>query len=616
MNQTTPTTASLTRRVFVVAIVAVSITMIVASVVMNTSLGPKVVIPGPLSAPHALLQDDCTNCHSAEMDSIKGVLHGLTNSDLSLRDSQLCLDCHDLGEYAMLAHTTSPASLEQDSPRVGFAQPPRSAQGEYACAVCHVEHEGRRNDLKAMTEGQCQSCHAEQFDGFHKGHPGFEDYPYRRRLRINFDHAGHINHDFPAGDVDLAPTSCADCHSLDGSGDFMMTASFEQACASCHDNDVRATSRSGGSGVAFFGLPAIDTMTLDDAGIGIGQWPADSGIAEGEITPFVRLMLAGEPGALEDLRIIESLDLLDLQDATDEQLAAVARIAWAIKMMAQEFAHGGHDAIVRRIAASIGADSADDERVRELSSSLTGGLSRSILQESVQAWLPGLDAELRRRGSGADPITDTLEDALFEEIEATGQAWASQGGWYRDDMAFALKYRPTGHADPFLRAWAELAAGNPKPGARLLGAFADPEAVGQCFKCHSVDQTGPESLLVNWKASRPEDVLGGLTRFSHAPHLPLLGKDGCLSCHAIEPQSRRFEQAYSQYDPGVYVSAIVSMSQTECAKCHTPKKVATACLDCHDYHARRPITRLRAGAPLKPIGRPPESRGGDTDPIE
>jgi mono/diheme cytochrome c family protein len=615
VNQTTPTTARLARLVLVVAVVAVTITMVVASVLMNTALGPKIVIPGPLSAQHAMLTDDCLNCHSAEMDSTKGVLHGIVSSELSLRDSGLCLDCHDLGGDPMQAHGMSGIALQERTLRSisspvlagangpGGLRPPHSKDGEYACAVCHVEHEGRGNDLKTMSEGQCQSCHSIRFDSFEKGHPEFEGYPYRRRLRIAFDHASHIYHNFLTKDQGLAPTACTDCHSVDASGEFMRTASFEMTCAKCHEKDVRATARSGGAGIAVLALPAIDTMSLDDAGIGIGQWPADSGVAEGAITPFMRMMLSGDAQAQADLRAIEELDLLDLQGATQEELEAVARVVWSIKALALEISEGGHDVIAGRV--SVGA-----------SSNLTGALSRSLARECIEAWLPDLASDLERHAAGDHPQTDLLEDAEFEEVDATGQGWASLGGWYRDDMAFAIKYRPTGHGDPFLRAWSELAASNPGQGKQLLDAFAEEKAVGQCLKCHSVDRVKGGAMKVNWWAGGREDLDNTLTRFDHAPHLPLLGEEGCLMCHSIEPQAREFELSYWQRDPQVFVSSMASMDREGCAECHTPKKVATSCLDCHEYHAHRPVVRLRDGAPLKPIGASDESVESAPDPIE
>ncbi len=608
----TPTTARLTRLVFVVVAVSVTITMVIASVVMNTPAGPHVAIPGPLSAQHAMLTEDCSHCHSAEMDSTKGVLHGINSSALSIRDSAKCLDCHDLGGNPMLAHSLSEptlaaytrAALAAGGPGAaspsGFDLPPHTDAMEFACSVCHVEHGGRHADLTAMTEAQCQSCHTSQFEDFQHGHPPFGTYPYDRRLRIAFDHGSHIYHNFLTNEQGKAPTSCTDCHSVDSAGEYMLTASFEESCAACHENDVRGTMRSGGAGVAFFALPAIDTISLDEAGIGIGQWPADAGIAESGITPFMRLLLSADPAVAADLTVVDRLDLLDLLDASDEELESVARVAWAIKALAQELADGGHGAIASRIRRAVGAGSDD-----VMPSLLAGALPRALVRDCVSAWLPDLASELDAVRGGDSPGTDMLEDAEFSEIDAAGQGWTSHGGWYRDDMAFAIKYRTTGHADGFLGAWLDLAAAHPAAGEPLLDSMAQVNAVGQCLKCHSVDAVEPSdpssALLVNWKAARPSDLVGRLTRFSHAPHLPMAGEQGCIECHKIEPQTREFELSYRQRDPGVYVSSLAAMDQASCAECHTPAKVATTCLDCHDYHAHRPSTRLRSPSPLKPL---------------
>lgn len=591
-------------------LVVVVCTVVIASVVMNTALGPKIVIPGPLTAQHALLTADCTHCHSAEMDSTKGILHGMINSELSLRDSVLCLDCHDLGADAMLAHGMSHEAMEQrvsddasGTSQEGFSgfagiPPPHSADGEYACAVCHVEHEGRRNDLTSMSEAQCQACHEVEFSSFHSGHPTFDGYPYERRLRIQFDHASHIYHNFLTKDPTKAPVACTDCHSADPSGDFMMTAPFEVACAKCHGQEVRAAARSEGSGVVFFALPAIDTMTLEDEGVDIGQWPADSAITESPISPYVRLLLQADPLLRDDLVVLDSLDLLDLQGATGGELVAVARVAWAIKSIALVLAQDGHAGLLVATADAIGADDMND-----LSPHLAGGLSGVMLKESIGAWFPDLEDELKAHAKGNPPATDPRADAVFEETESSGQEWASLGGWYRDDMAFAIRLRPTGHGDAFLKAWADLAAANPGSAGAILDSMTAVDAVGRCLSCHSVDEvgTGADSLQVNWYARRAEGGAPDLTRFSHGPHLPLVGDDGCLQCHSVDPQSREFEMAFGQYDPGVFVSSLAPMDQAACAECHAPEKVTTTCLGCHDYHAHRPGMRLRAGAPLKPI---------------
>lgn len=596
---------------FVVVVVAVTVTMLIASIVMNTSLGPKVAIPGPLSAQHALLSEDCGNCHGADMESTKGVLHGMLNSGLSLRDSGRCQNCHDLGDDALQAHGLTPATLVGDTeravdrerevvaPPTGFGLPPHSERGEYACSVCHWEHRGRDVDLTAMSDSQCQACHATRFESFSHGHPEFGGYPYRRRLRIAFDHAAHIYHNFLTKDQSLPPASCVDCHTPDASGDFMLTVPFERVCVRCHENDTTGSARSGGAGIAFLTLPALDTITLDEEGVGIGQWPADSGIAEGKITPFMRLLLGGDPGVAADLRTVDALDLLDLQGADRAELDAVGRIAWAIKALLLDLADDGHGAISARLERALGAD-----RASALSPRLAGSLSRSLVRECVGSWLPDLRGELSRRASGGASPTDALGDERFDESGAAGQEWSSLGGWYRDDLAFSIMRRPTGHADTFLRAWADLAASEPGRGAALLDALSAPDAVGQCLKCHSVDRVSDAALRVNWRARRPADSGGALTKFSHAPHLPLLGPDGCLRCHGVEPQTRDFELSYFQRDPGVFVSSLTMMSREGCAECHTPSRVSTTCLDCHDYHTHRPRMRLRDGAPLKPPATP------------
>ncbi len=585
--------------------------MVIASIAMNTPLGPHIVIPGPLTAQHAMLETDCLNCHAADMSASKGVLHGLVNSELSLQDSARCLDCHDIGKDALLAHALPASDIkertEQFMQRVSVsnippahpAPPPHSPAGEIACAVCHAEHNGRAADLTAITTAQCQTCHAATFKSFHNGHPGFGNYPYERRLRIAFDHAEHIYENFPTKENGEAPTSCTVCHTPDQSGSFMRTASFENSCARCHEPDVRATARSDGAGISFFALPAIDTMSIDDAGLALGNWPADAAIAEGELTPFMRLILSADPAIKADLAVTDTLDLLDLQDATDDELAAVTRVAWAIKSLAQDLASNGHAALLTSASHAV-------ESTTPPSSHLAGGLSRTLLHDSISAWLPELETELATRAAGNPPPTNAMEDTLFDETRAPGQAWAAHGGWYRDDMDFALKYRPAGHRDSFLKAWADLAVASVPTSQPLLDELMDHHAVGQCLTCHSVDESPGGTRTVNWHARKPDDTANSLTRFRHAPHLPLLGDDGCLQCHTVSAETPGFERAYEQHNPAIFSSALAPMNQADCATCHTTGKVELNCMDCHNYHAQRPSTRLRNTAPLRPIEPAPE----------
>lgn len=596
-------------------------TAALASLLLGSPLGGRIVIPGDLTVAHASFSEDCTRCHAASFDATKGVLQGIVPSRLSLADSRKCLDCHSLGEHSLEAHGM-PTALLEPLPDVATASaggasnrnhdasifsPPVSADGEYACMLCHQEHQGSVADLTAIGDARCQACHSHQIHAFEDDHPDFDRYPYERRLRIAFDHGSHIHQHFLAKDTGPPPTACTDCHTPDATGASMLTAGFDEACGgACHAREVAGRGRVDGSGVPFIVLPALDTLTLKRAGVGIGQWPADSAIAEGRITPFMELLLAGSPETAEDLSRVKELDLLDLRDASREDLDAVGRLVWAIKALLLELSADGHAALRERIEQSLGKEISPSSLA-----SLAGGLSPSTVKAARMKWLPSLDAELTQHELGADPPLDSMESMVFDAGDSSEEDWVAAGGWYCSHADFSLRYRPQGHADTFLRSWLDLGAqvmhANPRV-TPVFAALADSEAVGRCMKCHSVDAVSETMPKLNWTARSNHGSTRTLVKFSHAAHFPLLDDRGCQTCHRLNGGTPHFMDAYAQSDPSVFSSAFQHLGTDTCTTCHASRAADTRCLTCHEYHAQRPRTALR-DAPLRLSG----SEGEDSD---
>ncbi|MGI9405837.1 MAG: cytochrome c3 family protein, partial [Hyphomicrobiaceae bacterium] len=63
--------------------------------------------------------------------------------------------------------------------------------------------------------------------------------------------------------------------------------------------------------------------------------------------------------------------------------------------------------------------------------------------------------------AGADSGDAPAEEEISLDESATpavdAESWSEFGGWYRKD--FAILYKPTGHADPFMRAWLDFSGG-------------------------------------------------------------------------------------------------------------------------------------------------------------
>jgi len=185
-------------------------------------------------------------------------------------------------------------------------------------------------------------------------------------------------------------------------------------------------------------------------------------------------------------------------------------------------------------------------------------------------------------------------DDQSTELTVDAESWAEFGGWYRRD--FAILYKPTGHADPFLRAWLEFSGklqGGTKQNvaASVFELLSHKDAQGQCVKCHSVDQGDGQSRVIEWGTSTLADKSERLTSFVHEPHFGLLDKRGCLTCHKVDVTAK-YQSTYKQPNPKTFVSNFKPMRSQQCSTCHKKNAARQDCMLCHKYHVndvRSPI---------------------------
>src|SRR5262249_50853580 len=136
--------------------------------------------------------------------------------------------------------------------------------------------------------------------------------------------------------------------------------------------------------------------------------------------------------------------------------------------------------------------------------------------------------------------------------------WLEAGGWYRNDRDFTVRYRPTRHADAFLRAWLDLAAGlreENRSARRILEILSQPMSPGHCIKGHALapaTPVGPLTLaaggtstadgkdeekgpaVVRWTARRSDPYERAFTKFTHTTHFSVLRQvESCSSCHLL-----------------------------------------------------------------------------------
>jgi len=458
---------------------------------------------------------------------------------------------------------------------------------EVACASCHREHRGRDAQLGAMQPTQCQTCHAVALEPFAQGHPRLVDHfdPYQPRL-LNFDHASHLE-DYLALDDPWHSSACVLCHTPDRLGARMTLNGFEDACSECHTEDIYDDDDT--DGIVF--LAALDGAAAADGGpsAAIETWP-----------PFMTFLLLGSRpdqgghGAEADLAALEAI-------ARGEQ-----------NPLLPETPEDINDRLARAVAQLF-----HDLDNRE---ALSGRLERA-------AGTPLNDTEV-------DGLTGRLLELL--PIRAAGEAWSSDsttdgsdsiaaGNWTRLEDSRRITYRPHGHADPFMKAWYELAAPiaqRHETGVRSTAAVAivdlltNPDAPGQCFKCHAphLPAVRNEARLtrqgragaavmpaakVAWAASGRTDPHRDLTRFTHAPHLGLLYGQ-CEQCHI----SGGSESTVMQLTAGRGIAApghgdFAPIELGTCATCHVPQRAGNDCSLCHQYHTTpaAPVLSLRADPP-------------------
>lgn len=602
--------------------------------------------PGPVSAQHAMSAQRCTDCHVELSKLPSGVPH-----KRQVANNQLCLNCHDLGAHGNSPHGVTAAELLALGRKADPTTPPppamlrvahtlaRGGPAEPACASCHQEHHGREANIKEMSDRQCQVCHQAPFTSFVSGHPAFTSYPATRRTRLEFDHLAHWTKHFSEDRmVANAPTSCADCHEPAADGRKMLVRGFEKSCAACHAGQIEGVGQAGPKGLVFFRLPEVDVTSLEKAGEPVGEWPEFS---EGDITPFMRWMLEGDPAAQKAFTELTGVKLADLSKATPAQKAAAAKLVWSVKGLMADLITQGQQVMLRRLNTNAG---------RAGPAQHAGGFSPDGLQAAQQAWLPSLLTEVAayrqgvkpspraaretaktsgtgaRKASAAADADDLLIDLPGDPVRSNLPAGAavaaskatvtaptiapleyddaevrvSQGGWYRRDEAYTVNYRPRGHSDEFLTAWLETSVHEDGPAAQAIFAqLSATGAPGLCLKCHSVDNRGA-AAMINWETSRPEPHQRPFTTFKHAPHFSLMGVEGCATCHVLDPKAEYAKNFGANRDPLVFRSSFAPLTKDSCTACHQPQLAGSSCLQCHNYHTGE-LTGLHLRAKVKDV---------------
>ena len=194
-----------------------------------------------------------------------------------------------------------------------------------------------------------------------------------------------------------------------------------------------------------------------------------------------------------------------------------------------------------------------------------------------------------------DPAQQEAAEVL-QQLKALRLDIQESGGWSLDEANFAVRYRPIGHADPFLRAWLDItssgaASPNPATTQAVFDSLRREKAPGGCVRCHSVDAIDDgqsTGFQVNWIGARP--VLGerSFTTFVHRPHFNFDQFRDCTACHSMRTIDNQvlqeWKQTYSGSDIHSYTASFNSISSSQCTTCHTSSGAGDGCLTCHNYH--------------------------------
>lgn len=531
--------------------------------VLGSGFRNKILAPGPLSSSHAGMlsgaswENRCTACHAAGDQSTVALLTSLVSSNVGTTQSSKCMNCHEKTidtQLALAAHNLPGDVLAGLSGQMNSQIP-----NELACAVCHQEHHGASHSLAAMDNNKCQSCHTQKFESFATNHPDLGIYPYVRRTPIAFSHTTHAGKYFVEKNRSF---TCQQCHTEDVATGVQLTVDYANACGECHDADIQTATT---GGVELFALPSLDIEALDieafdsntldveargDAGHAIANWPEGAtGDFDGKLPAVAKLLLAEDPQAREAMNMLGAdFDFFDIDPDDADHLTAAAQLAKSIRELLQ------------RLASPPAA---------EPESKLLAGFREDIAQRAVAAWFAG----------------DTPHSGE--------QTTPRPGDWFVESGNYSLRYQPTGHADPVLKAWIDAVVAIPEASLRdaLLAEFTGPNAPGRCTSCHSVEQqtalaNGPSSGLgVNWRPHDRRWDPRGFTRFSHAPHLLQKELRDCSACHTINPTANTSGN-YAGHNPMAFVSDFQPLSKAACVNCHAKTAVGDSCTQCHNYHVQ------------------------------
>jgi len=639
-----------------------------------------IFVPGPLSKKHAqilgnqLVSDRCSQCHPnshVNLQASSDANGAGEHLKQAVTQDDLCIQCHqvDLKDAVHRSpHDLTKAQLNSLRAELISEAKWVSSRNSHAehrptqCATCHNEHQGSAHDLQAITDQRCQACHQTQFASFGNGHPEFENFPLRTERRIAFDHRAHSEKHFAQKSETF---DCKRCH-LDPShpgeaGPVSRTVGFDKACAQCHAQPLEAAIS---DGWALIQIPSIEPQDILRPDLKLEAWPRAAQFGyDGPLTLPMRILLTADAQVAEAFtRVPASGQLADIDPRKPEQVAAAQTIAGGVRRLLAEIAAEGQAAWHRRLT-TVAVNHVQRELTRneqELIQRMTAGLPPDLFRQIEREWFQA-PSNLAADGRGLSPPARSVsyqddllaDDLLVDDVllaadelldggesldreratptlnraninpqpksfaKLNGLKHVLQGGWYLDEDLLAVRYRPSGHADPLLAAWTEytvlLAARRAASSApHGLTERSSQLIPGDCTGCHLISDAAhmpvsTSSLSSPWNSIQRSSTLRTFTKFDHQPHLTLPLIRECRYCHVLNSSNKALGETASTAEQPLSSSVsqhknfplaelpalslahhlhleFKPMEKSQCTACHRPNSAGDGCTQCHNYH--------------------------------
>ncbi len=458
---------------------------------------------------HATLDNDCAACH-------------VTAETVS---SEKCAACHSKlpGTSEIYSFDAHYAHYAPDRPTAVTL----GAEGEVACAACHVEHRGRRADLRATaTDGRCAACHAT--GSFDDAHAEFGVLAERLTddAGLTFGHVRHVEYVLQADNLEVSEQACLACHVPAGDMRGFRPIAFDTACATCHlTGDIESAELpeqppgvpllgdAGGGARLTLGVERIETVRER---LGPGeQWAGRASAAAFEV----------DAGFVVKTRV-EHADPWILHN-----LRRLRRASYPSAGLAD--------------LLTVSTDLPPSERWRLYDEALAAlNVQMDDLRGRDESWIHATLLEFDRTMQVLDRRIADSESLL-------------------DDQPFQL-----GAADPRLTE-TQLDAID-----TFAAVVAEP-----CLQCHVVKQA------TIGRVQKAQTVLGR-ARFDHRPHALLRG---CLDCHQRIPVNES-TTSNGPLSPAIDDAGIHNIPGiATCRECHTTGGAPNRCRTCHVFHPDGPV---------------------------